>query len=85
MTDPIRLLSDYSQHMITWAESVRSNSRTDYAAARELVMRLGTHYSDGITEIGFWVPELRDHQIPDEHIFLECLTPNTPIDLQAQT
>lgn len=80
----IRLLTEPGQAMIRWAQTTRDEADSDYAAARELVTRLGAHYQNGIAEFGFWVPELQDDNIPDDRIFLECLTPNSPIDLQVQ-
>lgn len=80
----INLLLEESQTLVSWAQASRTHAESDYQAARDLVKKLGAHYHDGITEIGFWIPELIDENIPDENIFLECLTPNSPIDLQAQ-
>jgi len=75
---------DNSQAMLQWARDVRNKGESEYAIARELATRLGAHYKDGMAEFGFWVPELSDKGIPDDRIFLECLTPTNKIDLQAQ-
>ncbi len=80
----IQLHQDRSQAMVAWAQEVREKAESDYARARQLVTRLGAHYKEGMAEIGFWIPELVDEGIPDDRIFLECLIPTHPIDLQAQ-
>ncbi|MCB0034328.1 MAG: hypothetical protein KDE51_09925, partial [Anaerolineales bacterium] len=56
---------------------------TPFAAARQLVQRLGAHWKNGRAEFGFWVPELFEADIPAERIFLEILSPSRPLDFQA--
>ncbi len=85
MDDPkFYIHHDNSMAMVQWAKDVRNTATSDYAAARQLVTRLGAHYKNGMVEFGFWVPELSDQGIPDDRIFLECLTPTGKIDLRSE-
>jgi hypothetical protein len=68
--------------LIEWVKKARATASTPFEAAQQLVTRLGAHYHDGDTEIGFWAPELVKQAIPAERVFLEVLTPLEPIDFQ---
>lgn len=77
------LNQEATQHLVSWANSVRETADSPFAAAQQLVTRLGAHYHDGKTEVGFWVPELVEREIPTEQTFLEILTPLEPINFRT--
>ena len=83
MTSQIRLHQQRSQQLLNWVQDIHDTVEDDFQAIQQIVTRLGAHYHDDLAEFGFWVPELIDANIPDEHIFLECLTATTPINLQV--
>lgn len=76
------LLEDETRDLISWAQGIRTKYGDDvFGAARELVKQLGAHYrEDGITQVGFWTPQLVEKEIPPERIYFEILTPLEPID-----
>ncbi len=77
----IYLVEDETQALITWAEAVETAKLTVFEKARQLVTRLGAHYRpDGLTEIGFWTPELIAQVMRKSEIYLEVLTPLEEID-----
>lgn len=84
----ISLVADETQKLIDWAQSVQHSDETIFHKAQTLAKRLGAHYrSDGLTEIGFWVPELSPGEIQPKNIYLEIFTPldavNPRSDLQT--
>jgi len=79
----MQLVEDLTQQLIQRAKDIRAGAESEFDIALELVKHLGAHYVDGYAYVGFWAPELRDQNIPDDKIFLEVLTPETPIDLRA--
>ncbi|MGD1992831.1 MAG: glucosylglycerol hydrolase [Anaerolineae bacterium] len=76
-------IEDATYELIDWVKAVQSAADSPFEAARRIVCRLGAHYHDGRTEIGFWVPELLEQDVRSEWIHLEILTPLEPIDFQA--
>ena len=77
------LVQDATQELIAWARGVQTEASSPFAAAQQLVRRLGSHCRDGRAEIGFWAPELVEGEIPTSQILLEILTPCEPIDLRV--
>ncbi len=77
------LIHGATNELIKWARESQADSQTDFEAAQKLVRRLGAHYRGGRAEVGFWVPELVEQEIPAEWIFLEILTPVDDIDFRA--
>jgi hypothetical protein len=77
----IQLLKKETQELIDWSESVQQSDETIFHKAQTLATRLGAHYrSDGLTEIGFWAPELGADMVQPKNIYLEIFTPKQKID-----
>jgi hypothetical protein len=77
----IQLLETETQELVDWAEAVHSSDETLFHKAQTLATHLGAHYrSDGLTEIGFWAPELGADMVQPKNIFLEIFTPKKKID-----
>jgi hypothetical protein len=83
---PIGLVEDATQELINWAKAITQSDNFHFHQVQKLATRLGAHYRvDGLTEIGFWTPELgaeMEHRVQD--VYLEVLTPLKPIDFRAQ-
>ena len=79
------VLTFESQALVDWATPIQVDADSPFAAARTLARRLGAHFrpETGITEFGFWTPELTEMGIPDERVRLEILRPAGEIDFQA--
>jgi hypothetical protein len=56
-----RLLDDRTHDLISWARDAQAAATDDFAAARQLVIRLGVHVQDDYAAVGFWTPELAAH------------------------
>ncbi|MBE9124654.1 MULTISPECIES: glucosylglycerol hydrolase [unclassified Coleofasciculus] len=81
---PISLVEDETQKLLAWAEQVNQSDETIFRKAQILATRLGAHYrADGLTDIGFWAPELGADMIQPKNIYLEVLTPIHKIDPTA--
>ncbi|MGB3496065.1 MAG: glucosylglycerol hydrolase [Elainellaceae cyanobacterium] len=82
----IRLVEDATQELMEWAANVSDSDATYFERGQELSRRLGAHYrEDGLTEIGFWTPELAGEVIQSERcIYLEIFTPVVPVDFRAK-
>lgn len=80
----IYLVEDETQTLLTWAASVMASEDTYFGRGQRLAKRLGAHYRrDGLTEFGFWTPELTANVIQSERTLeLEIFTPLSPIDFQ---
>ncbi|MFB6233196.1 MAG: glucosylglycerol hydrolase [Haloarculaceae archaeon] len=79
MEDQIRLLPEDTASLCEWHRSVRDRHESEFAAAKELAGRLGAHYRDGVTEVGFWTPSVVSAGVPPEDVYLEVLTPTEPV------
>ncbi|MEQ8959940.1 MAG: glucosylglycerol hydrolase, partial [Coleofasciculus sp. C2-GNP5-27] len=78
---PITLIADETQKLLDWADSVQQSNDTIFHKAKTLATRLGAHNrADGLTEIGFWAPELAADMFQPKNIYLEVLTPLNKID-----
>lgn len=77
----IHLLETETQALLDWADQVQQSDETLLNRAKTLATRLGAHYRpDGLTEIGFWTPELEADMVQPKNIYLEVFTPQQPID-----
>jgi hypothetical protein len=77
----IQLLEPETQALLDWAEQVQQLDDTLFNQAKALATRLGAHYRvDGLTEIGFWAPELGADMVQPKNIYLEIFTPKKKID-----
>ena len=81
MEDRIRVLPDETASLREWHRTVRAGHDSDFAAAKELAGRLGTHYESGVTEVGFWTPEVVEAGVPHDDIYLEIITPTQPVEV----
>nr|WP_278003293.1 glucosylglycerol hydrolase [Nodosilinea sp. TSF1-S3] len=81
----VYLVEDETQTVLDWAATVASSEDTYFQRGQRLARRLGAHYRrDGLTEFGFWTPELVADIIQSERTLeLEILTPLQPIDFRA--
>ncbi|MGJ3248633.1 MAG: glucosylglycerol hydrolase [Elainellaceae cyanobacterium] len=77
----IFLVDNETQALLDWTAQVQHSDETIFHKAQTLATRLGAHYrSDGLTQIGFWAPELGADMIQPKNIYLEILTPKSQID-----
>jgi hypothetical protein len=67
-----------------WVDDTWRHGETAFAAAREIAARLGAHKCGDVCEIAFWAPELQEHRVPDDDIFLEVLDPEEELSVQRQ-
>ncbi|MGF1569482.1 MAG: glucosylglycerol hydrolase [Nodosilinea sp.] len=74
-----------TQALLDWADAIMQSDDTVFRREQQLARRLGAHYrSDGLTEFGFWTPELTADVIQSERTLeLEILTPLQPINFRA--
>lgn len=74
-----------TQKLLDWADSVANAEDTIFHQGQAYARRLGAHYrADGLTEFGFWTPELAADVIQSERTLeLEILSPLQPIDFRA--
>jgi hypothetical protein len=81
----IFLVEAETQQLLEWANAVGESGDTYFHQGQQLAQRLGAHYrADGLTEFGFWTPELTAEVIQSERTLeLEVLTPQQPIDFRA--
>lgn len=77
----IQLVEDETHALINWAQSIWDSEDTYFSKGQKLAKRLGAHYRhDGLTEFGFWTPELAGDVIQSERqLDLEVFTPLKPI------
>ncbi len=77
----VAIAPEETQKLLDWAASVHQSEQPLFKKAQILARRLGAHYrDDGLTEIGFWTPELGADMIQPKNIYLEVLTPKKKID-----
>ncbi|WP_410764419.1 glucosylglycerol hydrolase [Haloferax sp. DFSO60] len=73
-------LTDHTDDLVSWHETVVANHDGTFEAAKELSKRLGAHVTDSGVEFGFWTPEIVESGVPESNVWLELLTPTTEID-----
>ncbi|MFW5956001.1 MAG: glucosylglycerol hydrolase [Halorhabdus sp.] len=73
------LLDQETEELLEWHAAVIDRHDQDFRAAKEIVTRLGTHYEDGVTEVGFWTPVIVEEGVPEEDVSLEILTPTEDV------
>lgn len=79
----ISLVEDATQDLIDWADEVQQSDKPIFRKAQQIATRLGAHYQpNGLTEIGFWAPELGADMFQPKNIYLEVLTPKGNINSQ---
>ncbi|NBB83610.1 MAG: hypothetical protein GVY28_09415, partial [Alphaproteobacteria bacterium] len=83
-----RLLEAETAALVAWCEARLAEGPSPFEAAQAIARRLGAHPAEGadgrpIAQFGFWAPEVPEHRIAPNDVFLEILTPTAPIDLRA--
>lgn len=81
----IDLDEEATQELLEWVFGIENSENSYFEQAQQVATKLGAHYRrDGLTEVGFWAPELSAQQaIKPQEIFLEILTPIDDIDFRA--
>ena len=83
-TSTIQLIEDATQQLVDRAIAIEHSDLSYFEKAQQLAQLLGAHYRpDGLTELGFWVPELIGQVMRKHEIYLEVLTPLDTIDPRA--
>ena len=73
-----------TEKLVNWITEVENSSLTISEKNQQIVTRLGAHYrSDGLTEIGFWTPELMREVMRPRDIYLEVFTPLEDINWRS--
>ncbi len=77
----IKLIEEETRKLIEWVENIEKSDNTVFDKAQTIATRLGAHYchNSGLTEIGFWTPELESDVIQPKNIYLEIFTPKQTI------
>lgn len=78
-----RMLEQETDRLVNQLRRLAGDAPSPFQAARRLVRFLGAHPLDGHCQLGFWAPEVAESDVPDDQVWLEILTPNQQIDLQA--
>ena len=81
MTTVLQLNSAATADLLAWVREQYETIADDFQRAEVLSRRLGTHYANGLTTIGWWLPELVEDEIATWH--LEVLDPVGELDLLA--
>jgi hypothetical protein len=58
-----------------------TQSETTFAAEQQIAREMGGQVEGDVARFGFWTPELLERRVPEGEVFLEILSPRTPIDL----
>lgn len=82
----LKLVKEETQALLRWATKVEELHQVYYERGQILARRLGAHYrEDGLTEIGFWTPELASEILRPREIYLEVFTPIEEFDFKQPT
>jgi hypothetical protein len=85
VSQEIELVQKETGKLLAWVSAIESSGNSYLEQAKAIVRKLGAHYrSDGLTEIGFWVPGLMGDALHEREIYLEVFTPLEPIDWCSQ-
>ncbi len=95
----IKLVEEATQTFLDWAAAFLYPVDDPFPRAKILATRLGAHYrADGLTEIAFWVPEVKpetgkswllsktnyyDQIKQAQSVYFAVFTPLQPIDFRA--
>ena len=81
----IRLVSKETGKLLAWASGLEGSTNSYLEQVQALSQKLGAHYrSDGLTEIGFWVPGLMRDVLHERDFYLEVFTPLETIDWRSK-
>lgn len=80
----IQLHQPGTDELLNTVKQIAISKQSYIERSRQLVRKLGAHYrEDGLTEVGFWVPELAGKIIQSQRdIYLEVFTPLQDIDFR---
>ena len=82
----IQLQEKPTQDLLDWAIALEHSDLSYLEKSEAMARRLGAHYrEDGLTEIGFWTPELTGEVMRPRAIYLEVLTPEADLDLRVKS
>jgi hypothetical protein len=85
VSQEIELVQKETSKLLAWVSAIESSGNSYLEQAKAIVRKLGAHYrSNGLTEIGFWVPGLMGDALHEREIYLEVFTPLEPIDWRSQ-
>ena len=84
MTMPCTLLPDATKTLLDWIRQTQANAASDFEANRIIAMRLGAHVRADAIEVGFWIPEIAQQNLPTDKVFLEVFTADETLDLRAE-
>lgn len=80
----IQLQEKATQNLLDWSIEIEHSDLSYLEKSEKIARRLGAHYREnGLTEIGFWTPELTGEVMRPRAIYLEVLTPQTPVELRS--
>ena len=81
----VKLAEDATQELTDWAREIERSEATIFEKGQAIAKKLGAHYrQDGLTEIGFWTPELTGEVMRPRDIYLEVFTPLEKINWRSQ-
>jgi len=80
----VKLAEDATEELINWVKEIEHSDATIFEKGQAIAKKLGAHYrQDGLTEIGFWTPELTGEVMRPRDIYLEVFTPLEKIDWRS--
>ena len=84
-TTTCHLLPEPTEALLNWAKEVEETAVSPFTAAQQLSQRLGAQWrtDHNAAQIGFWLPQINEHSLDPEQLFLEIFTPLEEIDFQA--
>jgi hypothetical protein len=81
VASPVQIVEAETQKLLDWVDSIEASDDTIFHKAQRIATRLGAYYRpDGLTEIGFWTPELAADMIQPKNIYLEVFTAKKQVD-----
>ena len=69
------LSKNHTKELLLWAKTLHKREDDPFKKAQQIARRLGAHYQDGLTTVGFWLPHTGKNRVS-----LETFTPITSID-----
>jgi hypothetical protein len=80
----LQVVEDATRELLDWVEAIQESQSTHFEKAQAIARQLGAHYRpNGLTQIGFWTPELTGEVMRPRAIYLEVLTPLESVDFRA--
>ena len=79
LDNTVQLSLSATEALLAWTQTVQNEANSSFAAAQQIVRRLGAQWQNGRTTFGFWIPEISS----DTDVYLQILRPSNPINFQA--